>query len=447
MPKRLISAALCALAALCLIWPALLNGYPLLFPDTVSYIAEGRPICYALFHAHAPVTIMRSAIYPLLILPFHLNRNPWPILLLHTAIVAYTVYLTTRSIVARHALNRTALILAVLGLTSLSWYIVLLMPDVLGGPLYLALYLFTFARETLSRHEQILLAAIAILCATSHSTHLALTALLCVVVWLYAAISKSRPTVFALHYLVLLLAGIAQVAVYTRLANKLVLAPPHPPYLEARILADGPGATYLRTHCPQPALPALCAHLGNLPPDDDQFLWASDGIWSNASPGEQTELLHEEWPLLRATVLTYPGQQLSLSLHNFFAQLVGFGLDNFDNNDYMQHHLDDALPRASAVYAGTLQSRSAVPCRIPTLIGNLLVVLALISIGFTWRAASPRLRSLTLTILLVVLANAALTGIASEVDSRYQARIIWLLPLTALLALFERRDRAQSVPA
>lgn len=441
MRKRPSSLALAALALLCLAWPALANHYPLLFPDTLGYLAAGRAVFHTLVHGGGS-TCMRSALYALAILPFHLNRTPWPILLLHAAAVVYTTYLTTRAINPRNAFPRTLAILVVLGAcTSLSWYISLLMPDILGAPTYLALFLLTFARSTLSRTEQRIVASIAILGATAHTTHLILAAFLCLLVWLAKVLHRSSTTVTPLPAsLFIAAAALLLLAVNTRLYGHPTLDGNHPPYLEARLLADGPAASYLREHCPDPALHELCTRLHNLPANDDEFLWDDRGIWSTSTPAQQAELLREELPLAVRTLRTYPVAQLGVSARNFFAQLTSFGLDDFDNNDYMQSQLDTVLPHARAAYDRSLQAGNSTPWRIPTLLQNVVVVLSFLAIGLTWRTSSARLRALTAMVLGVLLANAFLTGIFSEVDARYQARIIWMLPLVALLALLDRRE-------
>ncbi len=82
--------ALAVIALPLLFWPALVNGYPLLFPDTLDYFAQGHAVIYALLHTHHPeFADMRSALYSLAIYPFHLNHTPWPVLLLHAFIVIY----------------------------------------------------------------------------------------------------------------------------------------------------------------------------------------------------------------------------------------------------------------------------------------------------------------------------------------------------------------------
>jgi hypothetical protein len=53
---------------------------------------------------------------------------------------------------------------------------------------------------------------------------------------------------------------------------------------------------------------------------------------------------------------------------------------------------------------------------------------------------SPRLAGLTVVVSYVVLANAAVTGSISNVEDRYQARVIWLAPLLALVFLLTWLD-------
>jgi hypothetical protein len=51
---------------------------------------------------------------------------------------------------------------------------------------------------------------------------------------------------------------------------------------------------------------------------------------------------------------------------------------------------------------------------------------------FVWRNRSPRLGGLSAVIFLVIVANAFVTGILSNVEDRYQSRVIWLLRVRAV---------------
>jgi hypothetical protein len=57
---RIRRAAPIVLAALLMLWPALLNGYPLVFADTGTYLSQAidhslgwdRPVFYSFFSCH-----------------------------------------------------------------------------------------------------------------------------------------------------------------------------------------------------------------------------------------------------------------------------------------------------------------------------------------------------------------------------------------------------------
>jgi hypothetical protein len=433
--RRTIQLVAAAAVAALLIWPALVNHYPLLFPDTLEYLGQGRAVVFALLHAqHPPFGGQRSAIYSLGIYPFHLGLSPWPILALQAAIVVYAVYLTARSFSPRHAPRNTLAMLAALSvLTGMSWYICLLLPDILGAPLYLILYLLVFARESLRRWEPAVLAAIAIFCATSHSTHLLIAALLCALLTMLKRLrwtplaGRGRGLAFAIA--VVAAAAIAQMAVNARLDGHGSIGGNRPPYLEARIIADGPGRLYLQQHCGEHPDWVLCRHVADLPDSDDAFLWGEGGIWASATPADQAALRREE---------------IAVSLSNFGHQLIGFGLDDFDNNDYMQTHLDAVLRNGRAAYDRSLQARNTMPWQVFTVIQNIAVLVSLGALALLLpavvRRRDPRRLGLIVIVVTTLVANAAIAGVLSEVDARYQARVVWLLPLLAALLLFDRME-------
>jgi hypothetical protein len=449
LPDILLAIATFAL----LLWPALVSGYPLLYPDTLDYLGTGRPAWAALATLHHPEFYsVRSAIYAAVIYLFHWNRTPWPVLALNACAVVFAVYLTVRSLVQRDAWRKTLAVLATLSiLTGLSWYTSLLMPDIFGAPLYLAVYLFAFARETLRPVEQAVLAALAVFGATAHASHLLVAICLCAGLWLlwlvlrvYRKSSLVSARSFGVATAVILTAIVLQLAVNQRLFGQATLGGGRPPFLEAHIIAEGTGARYLHEHCAEHPGWALCHHLDNLSPYEDEFLWSATGIWGGAPPAEQEQLRREEMPFLLATLRAYPLQEFAVSLKNTWAQLIDFAIDDADNNLYMQNDLNTEIPNARAAYDRSLQARNALPEGFFTVVQGITVIAALLVIAAalprTLRRAGThrdRLLALTAVVLFVVAANAAVSGVLSAVDSRYQARIVWLLPVLAALYLLE----------
>jgi hypothetical protein len=232
----------------------------------------------------------------------------------------------------------------------------------------------------------------------------------------------------------------------------------------ARVIADGPGALYLRKHCatadhPSPATPAqawaICAYVNRLPDNDDDFLWGEGGIWASADQKTGQRLLAEEMPLVRATLRAYPRQQLAASFANFTHQLNDFGVNDFDNNEWMEQSIDDAVPNSR--YPGSLQAHDAVPSNAFTILQRWIVIPSAILLAalLPWLVRHRRYRLLGLMVVVAptLIANASITAVLSSLDSRYQARIIWLVPLVAVLALLDwhnhrdRRDhRAHALP-
>ena len=448
------------LGALLLSWPALYNGFPLLYPDSMTYLDDGRIVARAVFlRDFSEYYGMRSLFYSLGILPWHWNINPWPVIYLQCLLVAWAVWLVVRSIAPRQTAPRyLALMVPVSLLTSASWYSAFLMPDILGPVAYLAIYLLAFAREGLSRTERVGLEdcprgtarrrlsrteRVGLYLAAgwgiaAHASHFLLAAGLCVLLVVYAAFER-RPFLGRLRVLgevaaILAVVAGAQMALHGYLYGKPSLNGERPPYLMARVIADGPGRWYLEGHC-EKAQWAVCGHLQELSGDSDEFLWGEEGGYEAFSDGERARLKQEEMPLVLATARAYPREQLERSAANFREQLLAFGLYGFDSNPWTLGQFDYVLPKARASYLASRQARDELPLDTVTSIQWWTVLVSLAAMGtaipLLWRHHSARLAGLSLVIFSMVILNAGVTGVLSVVDDRYGCRMMWLIPLLA----------------
>jgi len=441
------------LGALLTTWPALLNRYPLLYPDSITYLADGRRVARALFlRQFSDYYGMRSLIYSLGILPLHWSANPWPIVFLQALLAAYILWLAVRSLRPRRVISRYLLLIALLSLlTSLSWFVSLILPDVLGPLLYLSAYLLVFSRDTLSRAERASVAAVAWWAVASHITHLALAAGLCVLfalLWLVRCPPlRDRGRAVCEFALVVLIAAASQLALNAYLYGKPSLSGDAPPFLTARLVADGPGRWYLEKHCPEIHL-ALCRYVGHLPADSDEFLWNPQGIWPAAAASGEDRIRQEEIPFVLGTLRAYPRQQFSIFAANFWQQLSAFGLWDLEPNGWVLQAFDTALLGGKSSYQKSWQANDELPLDFLSAVQYWVVIASLVALVlFTpllLRSGPPLFLGLSVIILPTLVANAFLTGAFSNLEERYQSRVVWLLPFLAGLLLFHWLDIRQN---
>lgn len=450
-----------------LAWPAFYNRYPLLFPDSMSYLESGPRVARALFlHQYSGYYGVRSFIYALGIAPFHVPL--WPVIALQATLTAYILWLVVRSFTPSHreegcptfaprfsalrwesgSPSRTvlayyAIITPLALLTGLPWVTSVVMPDILGALLYLAIYLLVFAPETISRHERVLLFLIAWWSAAAHITHimLAFGLVLFLLAGLIAcrAVTRRRLWGLAAASGILLAAIFSHMALHGVLYGKPTLNGNRPAYLTARLIADGPGRWYLQQHCPQAPF-FMCTFVANLPASPDEFLWDHNGLWQTASPQTKALILRQESSFAAAVLRTYPRQQIAISLKAFRQQLTDFDISN-DTNAWMLQDFVLALPGQRPLYERSRQAQETLPNDLFSTIQNWTVAasLALLCLlaPFVWRRCSARLMGLAAIVFAILLANAFTTAVLAEVDERYQNRVIWLLPLLAALTIVE----------
>jgi hypothetical protein len=244
----------------------------------------------------------------------------------------------------------------------------------------------------------------------------------------------------------------AQLAVYSYLEGKLSLTGRRPPFLMARVLADGPGRWYLEQHCGQLQW-TVCHHLDAKANNPNLFLWGQGNAYMSSPLSEQRQLEAEEKPLVLAVLHTYPRQQLARSADNFWQQLNSFGMYCCDVNPWLHANVGVAMPRAVEPFLRSREGRGdmhVIPYShlLIAVVYSSLLVIVLSARLFLGRDAAP-LRGLGMIVCSAALANALVTGVIAVVDPRYQSRLIWLVPMLAAICLMHwiGRWRPSAQPA
>jgi len=126
---RSFAVASFLLATLVLLWPALWNGYPIVFADSGTYLSQA---------VHRYLGWDRPVFYSLFLLPLHLTLTTWPIVIAQALLTASVLHLLCRVLDCRHWVLPA--LAGVLALTSwLPWLVCQVMPDVFTPLLVLVL--------------------------------------------------------------------------------------------------------------------------------------------------------------------------------------------------------------------------------------------------------------------------------------------------------------------
>lgn len=444
-----------AAAAGVLLWPTALNWHPYLFWDTYGYFLQGKAYTKLLLAAAGlgPMPLeaaegwigaagrmlasdpsIRSPTYSLLLYALAAAGGFWLVAAAQALAAAVTVEVAMCRLLRLPAPGRLVLFLLLAVGTALPWFASYLMPDLAAGLLILAAATIAFAWPSLRHWERVWLGTTYLLAASFHSSHLLLGGGLAVLAWLLADRGAG---------LRLLLPVVAAFAVLTSVGwlgfGTATPTPRAPPFLLARSWEDGPARAYLEAACGRGERWAICDGLATLAPSAQGLLWNPEhSYWAMDLP-TRAVVRAEEGPLLRRALAAYPLAQLEASARNALRQLARFGLDDLvlgrgaavTPEDYTFVY----LPAAPAAVWG-LAPFSALSYAATTL--ALLVLAA--------RSLRRPAAALALLVLAGIVLNAAICGVLSGPHDRYQARVIWLVPLLAAGLAWRRAPELSAAP-
>jgi hypothetical protein len=420
-------------AAILLLWPAFWNGYPLVFSDTGTYLSQAiehyvgwdRPIFYSLF-----------------LFPLHMTLTTWPAIVAQALLITYLLHLVRRSLLPGTSVWWLLPIAAGLAVASpLPWFGSQLMPDVFTGTVVLTLALLIFASDHLSTGERAWLVALAAFAIAVHQSHVPLAIVLLLVL---SQLRRSRMSM-AWSITPLVVAVIALASVNLLAFGRASLSPFANVFLLTRIIYDGPGMDALRRNCPAAGW-RLCPFVDSLPAAADDFLWRADGPLARA--GGAKLVSQDADAIITAALVGEPGTELLAFVRNSAQQLA-----HFATGDGLQPWPETVAPRIarhfpSAETAAFTDSRQSTGVlTVPPWLKTLHAAAGLAGIAGCCAIllVAPRRNfasACAATVLVALVANAAITGGLSGPHDRYQGRIMWLPPLVAVLGATSLRRAA-----
>ena len=354
--------------------------------------------------------------------------------LLNPVVAALAQGLLAASVVAMAArrLARKSSVLAlmiVIGLSSATIFAALLMPDLFAALAVVscALILAEWHEMTLSEQSFWLLVLLAGI--TAHSA-----TLLIVAAMLVAALLMHCRRIIVWPVLLAIILGVAaEVAFSTAVALAIGSPPLRPPFLSARLVADGPGRLFLERDCAHRERFVQCRFYPNLSTNSDAILWSLDGTGFRSMPPDvQRAWAAEDARFALAVLLDDPVRVGKSTAAAIIKQASSIRIDDV----VMPLDLASRIPDAERVkYRATLVARGTFPAGLwdrAAVVAALASLVALLL--FRRRITFPMV-----LILCGIGLNIVICGALSTPHDRYLMRMEWLIPLLAVILATSHR--------
>ncbi|MGZ8408264.1 MAG: GtrA family protein [Caulobacteraceae bacterium] len=491
MFRRLWSVAPVLSGALLILVVVAVRGYPMAFTDTDNYYKQGRTVVLSVgraLHLAEPEpppadaraaalqqlrkgyarTSMgaRSPFYGVFLYVLTGVGTLWLLALAQAMAAAWIVRLLWRSMApGSPGWTYYALMAALAVCTTLPFVAAFAVPDIFAAVAAGAIVLLLVYREKLDRAEQIGLSVLLAYSLLIHASHLL------VAVCLLSAGAGLLLLLKVNRRAVLVSAGMVGAAIVTAMAINAVYAAGfqlttghklgRPPFLMARVLADGPGRDYLRAACARGEDWELCRFKDNKLKTSDEILWSNIkgvGVFNLSNPVQRMALEDQEKAFVLKSIAHDPVGQVTASLKNWGFQLTQIHLDDAvkDPTVYLKHKYWRKTwvgyllrQQGPCTAAGECKPRINWRTLVSWHRAVMWMTLAFLAFRLTrpdiaaairrrrdWN--DPQVRALAAVALIAaaIVINAAVCGILSGVFPRYQSRIAWLIPAAAgLLAL------------
>jgi hypothetical protein len=493
LPRSGFGLSLICLLACCmaLLWIQAVNGNPLFYYDLHNYLLRGskglamflpdswfevpqsassRPGAAVAVEDNT-VNGSRSIIYSMLLAGFYQLKLQAAFPAFQAACVLAVTWVLGRVALrcagdARAAMPFITGPILVASLGALPFYVAYLMPDILAPLIILSAAAITLYGPRLRPWEALILIAISAIGVLSHPSHpmIAFAMVLPAAVFGWLAHRGGRQdgarkggAWMGAAFLI----GLGVLGVSERLAFQTAVQQVQKqqviywPFLTARLIADGPGLTYLADNCPDPAI-ATCLLYDKLQASDDpmrltasHIVFATDerlGSFLLLPPEEQLRVAEAQVDFARSVALDRPVEVVGAVLGNTLRQLRLNSVDMTVPEQTLVASWSELYPWLAPSRL-SLQGRDwlvwAAPAQGVLNGGAALVLLAVL----VWPGRfSRQARLLAAFVLMGVLANAFVCGAVSQPATRYGARVIWLLPLMAVFLVMLRRPAAGGMP-
>ncbi len=181
-------------------------------------------------------------------------------------------------------------------------------------------------------------------------------------------------------------------------------------------------------------------HLDRLDLPTEIFIWDEIGVYSAASAEEQARIRSEDKHIYVAAALEHPWMQAKAIVRNTLRQLSLFTLHEYS--------IPSAAEYTQSKMTLTMADSGTGLCQWQTVMSLPVYLVVWAGLGYrvrAWRGGLLTREQLDfLALILGTVVIEALAGAFSEPAPRYEARVVWLLPMAALLLSYTSSARRRS---
>jgi hypothetical protein len=431
--KKMLRYCVIIIGTLLLMIPAFYNHYPLVNPDTATYIASGfkletpmdRPITYGLFIRAASLN----------------GISLWLVIFAQGLIVSALICaLVQRLSGGNRFLLHSFLTIVILSLfTSLSWVVSQVQPDVFTSVGVMTVILILLNRG--SKASVLWYYLLFFICAAMHLSHPLLFSALIAFLFLFRRFLYSKQIAdFNRKLLVMLVLSLSSLVLMGAALSKSSHV-----FLVGSLLEKGVLKKYLDDQCDVKHY-RLCVYKDALPMKLDDFIWNDSsplykvGDWKG-SKTEFKDMIHGVFTS-RKYLWAYGGATLRQALCQAVTFGIGDGNTAFVTGSNVNNQVVQYFPRELKYFNAAGQNTAGVR-QLLTWPNQLFAVVVLLSLSLVAiMMTGSKIPSTDTRVAIVVCASGLLLNIAdiaacSVTNGRYGCKMIWLIPFCAIICLFQ----------
>lgn len=415
------------------------NGFPLHFPDTMSYLVSGfknetqasRPVYYGWFLRHVS-----------------LFETLWLVIIAQGLLLGGTLFYSFKYLLKKSVEPWMFLgyIMVIAFFTTVSMHASMLMPDVFT-PIAMLIFLILFFGDPISKRDLWILRILFIVSVGMHNAHLWIMVLGILFLMAGAVLPAVRSIYqdlglsfrkFASMWALIISCNLILSSAHFALGGGFTAGRGGSIFLFSRLIDLGIAKSYLKDYCEDDNY-ALCPYKEKFPPGAG-FLWAKGsplyeiGGWAPETEEEMGRLIGDIFTtpqyIKRYVIRCLEESMIQLLDYDFSPETVPRKMDlNFSG-------ITSWYPSYSYRYWCTKQARGYYTMsyfRISNLVQNTLMLISLFTLILLFfdKKYSQRQKLIALVLLVLIYANAFISVAASGIFERYQSRVNWLITLPA----------------